>query len=246
MPFSPNLRPALLLALFVSPATWAQTPPADLNDLVGARGSSGETQMEARGYKQVRATRVRDQSWTFWWSDVQRQCVAISTDDGRYAAINVIPEQNCRPGATGDAKPEPPPAQVLTLVCFGQGEHSTYSAHTGYEWNNSRKRYEPTSRMESGVEGFSSGVQIDIRDGQGRIHLAGKLIPLLNSGGSDGWWPLRDLRMTPDRITASYRVNALNSPTLEIDRRTGLLVIKDVHDFTGKCDQGDWGAGRRF
>jgi hypothetical protein len=246
MSTSPIRRHVVLAALLAAPAAWAQSPPADLTDLVGARGSSGETQMEARGYKLVRSTLVRDQSWTFWWSDVQRQCAAVSTVDGRYAAINLIPEQNCRPGASGDAKPAPPQVQVLTLVCFGQGQHSTYSAHTGYEWNNTNKRYEPTRRMESGVENFSSNVQIDIRDGQGRIHLAGKMIPLLNSGGSDGWWPLRDLQITPDRITASYRLNGLNSPKVQIDRRSGALSIDDGNDFNGKCDVGDWGAGRRF
>lgn len=85
---------ALALALLSGTAAQAQTPP-DLDDLVGARGAGGETQMQARGYQLVRATKVRDQSWTFWWSDVQRACVAISTSDGRYAAINRIPEQNC-------------------------------------------------------------------------------------------------------------------------------------------------------
>jgi hypothetical protein len=138
-------------------ATWlafgsaqGQTPP-DLEDLVGARGAGGETQMEARGYKQVRAARVRDQSWTFWWSDLQNACVAIATTDGRFAAINKIPIQNCRPGGVaGDEKPRPQPADELTLICYGQGEHAAYSSHSGYEWNDKSKRYQPTQRIETG------------------------------------------------------------------------------------------------
>lgn len=248
MPTHLPLAAALLAAALGLPAAvLAQKPPADLSDLVGVRGSSGETQMQARGYRQVRATLVREQSWTFWWSDVQRQCVAISTDDGRYAAINLIPEQNCKPGgAASEAKPAPVTPAVLTLVCYGQGQHATYSSHTGYEWNNKTKRYEPTQRVESGTEQFNSGVQIDIRGDEGRIHLSEKMIPPLHSGGSDGWWPLQNLSLTADRITARYKLNGLNTPEINIDRRSGFLEIKGMTPFSGKCDLGDWGASRRF
>ncbi len=237
---------ALLTALLWVSAAHAQTPP-DLEDLVGARGAGGETQMQARGYQQVRATRVRDQSWTFWWSDVQRACVAISTDNGRYAAINRIPDQNCRPG--GVASDSPPRAQqsdTLTLICYGQGEHAVFASHSGYEWNDKRKHYEPMQRSEVANEQFQTGVQFEFRGGTGRVHLSGKMIPPLNSGGVDGWWQLEDVQMSPDRITARYRVSGLNRLSVNIDRQSGMVEIKDKPGFTGKCDQGDWGAGRRF
>lgn len=237
---------ALTAALLGATTAQGQTPP-DLQDLVGARGAGGETQMQARGYQWVRATQVRDQSWTFWWSDIQRACVAISTSDGRYAAINRIPEQNCRPGGvTSDAPPRPHQPDLLTLVCYGQGEHAVFNSHSGYEWNNKSKRYEPTQRTETANEQFQTGVQFEFRDGSGRVHLSDKMIPPLNSGGVDGWWQLEDVQMSPDRITARYRVSALNRLSVNIDRRTGLVEIKDRPGFSGKCDQGDWGASRKF
>lgn len=236
----------LMTSLLGITAAQAQTAP-DLQDLVGARGAGGETQMQARGYVQVRATQVRDQSWTFWWSDIQRACVAISTSDGRYAAINRIPEQNCRPGGvTGDTPPRPHQPDLLTLVCYGQGEHAVFSSHSGYEWNNNSKRYVPTQRTETANEQFQTGVQFEFRDGGGRVHLSDKMIPPLNSGGVDGWWQLEDVQMSPDRITARYRVSALNRLSVDIDRRTGMVEIKDRPGFSGKCDQGDWGASRKF
>jgi len=239
------LTVGLLATLCVATAQ-AQTPP-DLADLVGARGAGGETQMQARGYQQVRATRVREQSWTFWWSDAQRACVAISTDDGRYASINRIPEQNCRPGGVaGDIPPRPHQPDALTLICYGQGEHAVFSSHSGYEWNDRRKHYEPTQRVESANEQFQTGVQFEFRDGRGRIHLSDKMIPPLHSGGVDGWWQLEDVQMSPDNITARYKVNGLNRLSVNIDRRTGMVEIKDKPGFVGKCDQGDWGAGRKF
>ncbi len=238
---------ACAVGLMGSQAPAIAEPADDLADLVGARGSSGETQMQARGYQLVRATRVRDQSWTFWWSDVQHQCVSIATSDGRYSSIEKIPTQNCRPGAvSGDTAPTSPQAELLTLVCYGTGQHATYTPHFGYEWNNRTKKYEPLQNMESGNEQFNSGVQIDIHGDEGRIHLTGKMIPPIHSGGVDGWWTLENLRVVPDRITARYRLSAVNSPSIDIDRRSGLINIKGLSGFGGKCDVGDWGAGRKF
>lgn len=243
----PSYSLGLALA-FASVLAYAEAP-ADIADLVGARASGGETQMQVRGYNLIRSTRVRDQSWTLWWSDVQNQCVAISTDDGRYASIERVPEPNCRPGGlASESRPTPaaPAPVVITLVCYGTGEHSAYISHSGYEWNNQTKRYAPTQRMETGTESFSTGVQVDIRDGAGKIHLSGKLVPPLNSGGTDGWWPLEELRVLPEQITGRYRLNAFNSPSVNIDRRSGMIEVKGMPSFSGKCDVGDWGAGRRF
>lgn len=236
----------LMTGVFCVTAARAETPP-DLTDLVGARGAGGETEMQARGYQLMRATHVRDQSWTFWWSDVQNACVAIATSDGRYAVINRIPDQNCKPGGqASDATPRPQPADSLTLICYGQGEHAVLESHAGYEWNDKRKHYEPTQRTETGTEQFQTGIQFDFRDGAGRVHLSGKMVPPLNSGGNDGWWPLEELQMSPDSITGRYRVNALNHPSVRIDRRSGMVEIQGKPGFSGKCDIGDWGANRKF
>ncbi|MDQ2139916.1 hypothetical protein RBI14_17285 [Alcaligenaceae bacterium B3P038] len=229
-------------------ATTVQAEPApDLADLIGAKGAGGEVQMQARAYQQVRATRVRDQSWTFWWSDVQRACVGIATDNGRYASIERIPEQNCRPGgAVSDASPRPHQPDAITLICYGQGEHAAFASHSGYEWNDKRQHYEPTQRTETTNEQFQTGVQFEFRDGGGRIHLSGKMIPPLHSGGVDGWWPLEDVQMSPDYIKARYHISGIVRLSVNIDRHTGIVEIKDKPGFSGKCDQGDWGATRKF
>ncbi|SEL06979.1 hypothetical protein SAMN05216359_10538 [Roseateles sp. YR242] len=214
-------------------------PPPDVADLVGARGSSGETQMQARGYSFVRASRVRDESWTFWWSDVQKACVAVSTVDGRYASLERVPETNCK------AQSQSQTDDRLSLVCFGEGEHTTYESHSGLEYNNDKKKYETAERLESEKKKFQTAVSLEIDGGNGRIHLEKVMIPPLNSGGSEGWWPLRDLRVEPDAISGHFKLNALNSPTIRIDRRTGLITVKGIETFTGKCDKTESGA-RRF
>ncbi|SEK25647.1 hypothetical protein SAMN05216359_101199 [Roseateles sp. YR242] len=215
--------------------------------------------MQARGYRFVRSALVRDQSWSFWWSDGQRQCVSVSTMDGRYASIQRVPERTCQGGgASNDAPPADAPPQRrqpyspeshperLTLVCYGEGSRLTYTPHAGYEWNHRSHRYEPTTGFESGNEQFNSAVQVEIREGMGRIHLTGKLIPPLHAEGDHGWWNLSELRVTRSHITARYRLNLLSRPSIDIDRHSGLIEIKGTPGFSGRCDIGDWGAGRRF
>ncbi|WP_232493495.1 hypothetical protein [Novosphingobium kaempferiae] len=72
----------------------AQTPP-ELRDLVGARGSSGETQLKARGYRFVRLQEGDDRKWSYYWNPANHQCVTVATYDGRYDAITSSPAPDC-------------------------------------------------------------------------------------------------------------------------------------------------------
>ncbi|MEH2153338.1 hypothetical protein [Nostoc sp.] len=134
--------------------------------------------------------------------------------------------------------------QRLTLICYGEGRKPGIENRNSYEWNSSRHRYELQNRVESSTDEFDSEVQVEIRNMQGKIHLTGKLIPLINSGGTDGWWNLKDLRVTPEQITGKYQVNGLNHPRVEIDRRSGRIAINGIEDFRGTCDSGDWSNSR--
>jgi hypothetical protein len=226
----------------------AQTP-GDVGDLVGARAAGGETQLEARGYRFVRTNTVRDQKWSFWWSDIQRQCISVTTDNGRYAAISQVPGQNCQGGGTpsyADSSSNQPAfggGEAISLLCYGHGLADGVQTRSGYAYNPDTRRYEYRSRVESTIDGYDADLLVEVQDGQGRIHLSGRLIAPLHSGGRDGWWDLNDLRITPDRISGRYRMNGLNSPSVDIDRRTGRIEISGLSRFTGHCDRG---MGRRF
>jgi hypothetical protein len=67
----------------------------NLDDLVGMRGSSGERQLEERGYDYIKTVKVNDSSITYWWNSRQQHCIAVNTRDGRYDAINDQPEAVC-------------------------------------------------------------------------------------------------------------------------------------------------------
>lgn len=242
----PYARIALMLAgtLLVAPA--AAQPVPDLSDLVGARAAGAETQMEARGYRAVNNSTVRDMKFTFWWNERKRNCVSVSTVDGRYAAIEGVPSGNC------DMEPSQSlPAQSATdagslvLVCYGGGSKPTVSTEPRYSWNSDKHKWEWSSTLQSTRQGFSSDVQVELYGNHGRIHLSKDLIPPIHSGGYNGWWDLENLSVTPTQISGTYRLNGMNKPRLTVDRRSGRIEIREVTNFSGQCDVGDWSQGQR-
>lgn len=246
-------------ALLCPAAALAQSAP-DLTDLVGARAAGGETQLQARGYVFVTVNTVRDTKWSFWWNERTRRCVQIATSNGRYDAIQGVPEANCRQvappsGPTPPAYSRPDDGQggygdrygpSITLVCFGGGSAPAAQYQSGYVYNSRSHRFEPQYGTTLGREGFASDLQIEIWHGRGRIRPEGKLVSPIHSGGDNGWWNIENLVITPDRITGQYRMNGLNKPRFEIDRRSGRISIRAATNFTGRCDAGDWRGGGGF
>lgn len=258
---------ALLVAIAPTAPALAQSAAPDLVDLVGARAAGGETQLQARGYSFVTVNTVRDTKWSLWWSDRQRQCVQVGTTDGRYAAIERVPEANCNRGGGQPSRPDyGPPAPLrpggpgygdgpsggnrfgpsITLVCYGGGSTPSAQYQSGYVYNSRSHRFEPQYGTTLGRDGFSSDLQIEIWHGRGRIRPEGKLVSPIHSGGDNGWWDIQNLVVTPDRITGEYRMNGLNKPKFEIDRRSGMIRIRAATNFTGRCDAGDWRGGGGF
>jgi hypothetical protein len=89
-----TIRTSILVSVSLIGAAQAQAPSA-LNDLVGARAAGAENQMRARGYTFVKSQKGDDRSYTYWWNAASRQCVTVSTMDGRYDAITPSPAPDC-------------------------------------------------------------------------------------------------------------------------------------------------------
>ncbi|MGH6781405.1 MAG: hypothetical protein ACREB5_04800 [Sphingomonadaceae bacterium] len=251
---------ALLATALTAGAAAAQTP-RDVSDLVGARASSGETQLEARGYRFSHTTTGDDRKWSFWWNPARKQCLSVATVEGRYDSIITTPAPDCRQadagasayggdgldrGRTGNAVGGR--AVDLGLMCFGEGERPTAATRYGWQWNERSDRYEFGNRTELTTQQFDSSLMIQLRDGGGRIRLPKKLVPPIHSGGSDGWWPLYEIVIQPDQIRGSYRLNGLNKPRVTIDRRSGRITVQGTasYAFRGSCDPIDGDDHRRF
>jgi hypothetical protein len=66
-----------------------------LNDLVGARASSVDGEMQRRGFVNKGGYQSGGQAFTTWWNGSTRQCMQAVVYDGRVQSINPIFEGNC-------------------------------------------------------------------------------------------------------------------------------------------------------
>jgi hypothetical protein len=94
-------------ALVSAPAASA-APPGDVADLVGARGSSGEQEMQSRGYAYVTMT----QGTQYWWNAASRSCVGIRVANGRYRSVDAASASRCGQQAASAG----PRAEVRDLI----------------------------------------------------------------------------------------------------------------------------------
>lgn len=94
---------ALAAVLIFTQAALAQDPAPGLQDLVGARGSSGEQALQERGYKFVKGEKSGGASYTNWRNARTGQCVIVQTVNGRYQSLVKAPDADCQGGAAESA-----------------------------------------------------------------------------------------------------------------------------------------------
>ncbi len=93
-----------IVAMSVGAGLFAQEPVSNLQDLIGAKGSGGETQMEQRGYTWIRTDKSGGDAYSYW-QNRHGNCISVRTSDGRYASIVHAPDFDCK-GGGGQANSE--------------------------------------------------------------------------------------------------------------------------------------------
>ncbi|WP_206030317.1 hypothetical protein [Roseomonas sp. AR75] len=73
-----------------APAAPARPAAPSVADLVGARGSSGESELQSRGY-----TPARTRGLTAYWWHLGGACVRVVTNQGRYQTVENVAASNC-------------------------------------------------------------------------------------------------------------------------------------------------------
>jgi hypothetical protein len=72
-------------------------PHVNLSDLEGVKASSGESEMQSRGFRNVDGFKSGTSSYTIWWNGRTGQCIQVGTWDGRFASVTDIQTHpNCR------------------------------------------------------------------------------------------------------------------------------------------------------
>lgn len=126
----------------------------------------------------------------------------------------------------------------LNLVCFGDGAANKQRGGTFSAWSSFGDSASGTVTQHS-REGFEDQVNVNLLGSEGQLRMPRAMLPLLR-GGKDGWFELKNIKVTESDITASVSVNPINNPKMRIDRFTGIINLSGkAGDFVGKCQAYD-------
>jgi hypothetical protein len=132
-------RAGLALAgasLLLTPAAALAAKASDLRDLVGARAGQAEGDLEARGWASTSVHKTGSGSHAYWWNAQGKNCVRVSTRDGRYDAITDARNSDCgqKGGSDGAAVAAAGAAALLGVLALTHKSH-----HRGdQEYDNSQ------------------------------------------------------------------------------------------------------------
>lgn len=136
-------------------------------------------------------------------------------------------------------------AGPLNLTCGGGGSANKVAVANAYGWNSYGGSSQATV-WGSRSQGFADQVDVRLFSGDDRIRMPRTMLPPIH-GGSDGWFKLKNVKVTERAITASAGINFLNNPKIHIDRLTGTISINGrAGSYTGQCEAVDPNAQRKF
>ena len=155
---------ALILGILSVPG-FAQETPRDLRDLVGARASSGESELRRRGYSFVKGEDGGDRKFSYWWNSRRKACVTIATVDGRYDSIAPAFESSCQNGGGADQSGQVAPPTWAVGTFYGRGPNGERITLTIS--NTGSVQADINGGMSYGV--FISGNRFNINGAIGRV-----------------------------------------------------------------------------
>ena len=79
-----------------SGASAGGSSPIDLSDLVGSRAPGAETEMQSRGFRNVKSRKSGSTSYTYWKNDDTAQCVQVAVRNGKVGSILRSNANNCK------------------------------------------------------------------------------------------------------------------------------------------------------
>jgi len=98
-----NLKSIVIMTLSIMTAslTYAQ---GDVQDLVGARGSSAENGFNQKGYTHIKTTKSGSDIYSYWWKAKNQTCVCAYMTDGSVKAITKTMPADCNKNIHGNAQ----------------------------------------------------------------------------------------------------------------------------------------------
>ena len=159
-------------AMLAQPVAAVAETPGSVRDLVGARAAGGETTLEQRGFTLYHGSTKNDRKINYWWNPNTKECVRVSTYDGRFEAMEKSTRADCgQRSGDGDAGVALAvgAAAILGIAALSSKSHhredryndsqSTAEFERGYRDGLYNQTYHNYGRSDAYSHGYSEGVE---------------------------------------------------------------------------------------
>lgn len=151
----------------------AQALPGSVRDLVGVKASAGESSLEERGFTYITGGTRDDRKFNYWWNRNTKECVRVTTFDGRYEKISVVPKSDCNQKGGNDAAAVAAVGAVALIGALALShkshDHEDYSHYgdanseaqyeRGYRDGLYSHNYHNYDRSQAYTSGYENGVR---------------------------------------------------------------------------------------
>lgn len=123
-----------------------------INDLNGMRASSGEMELQDRGYIHISTHEGHHKKTSYWYKSSKERCLQIETRDGRYGNVQQVPKGDCNQrsgggGSTAAAVGVGVAALAIAIAASHKSHH-----HDG------NKHYDSAKEEAQYERGYSDGL----------------------------------------------------------------------------------------
>lgn len=126
----------------------------------------------------------------------------------------------------------------LNLVCDGGGAANKPTSTFAQGWGSNGNTAGAVINGQRSV-GFEDQLQLWIEGGEGKARLPRVMLPAIR-GGENGWFEIKDIKVSENEITGTVGVNVINHPKLVLDRLTGTVSLAGkAGQFNGRCQKFD-------
>jgi hypothetical protein len=194
-----------IASLVLTPIAATAKSADELRDLVGAKAGNAEGDLESRGWTMITGHKGSNSIYNYWWNRDRKDCVMVTTRDGRYASITDASASDCNQKSSGgnDAATVAAVAGGAALLAallshksghHDDGQHSNDSQkeadyERGYRDGLHNSAWRNDSRSESYGTGYQAGVdqrqrELDQGNSYGGSNYGNNNSGYNNNGGS--------------------------------------------------------------
>lgn len=135
--FARGLASVTAASLALSPALAKSA--SNMQDLVGARAGQAEGTFSQRGWTYVTGNKTDYESHGYWWNASRKDCIKVTTRDGRYSAIADASAGDCNQKSSGNGTAVAAAAvgaAAIAAILLTRKSKDRPSHETGYrpEW----------------------------------------------------------------------------------------------------------------